>query len=248
MVVGGLSEKTTEVLDFENFNFVPEFGELPTNHRRSVGGLIGDTMIICGNRPATKSCLTFKNHKWTETHTMTSKRFGHASVQLDSERIWILGGKEKENGGFLDTTEFIQLNRTVGTPGPKLPYALVGMCAVKVAEDKIFVIGGDNGDKKTEFVSIFNPQDEFSYIEGPPLQYARFVHSCGLMKDEKHSYLVIAGGFNAVRLASIEILNLTTLQWSLGMGYETNKIKGVKNISFLTLQDHNYHLKYHIVL
>ena len=214
MVIGGYGMITPEVLDFENSTFVPEFGKLPSAHPRSVGGLISDTMIICGKRPATESCQTFKDQKWTETHTMTSKRDWHASVQLDSERIWILGGNDGNSN--LDTTEFIQLDRTVGTPGPKLPYAMLNMCVVKVAEDKIFVIGGDNGDKKTEFVWIFNPQDEFSYIEGPPLQYARFVHSCGLMKDENHSYVVVAGGHNKGRLDSVEILNLTTFEWSVG--------------------------------
>ena len=138
-------------------------------------------------------------------------------MQLDSERIWILGGDDGNN--WLDTTEFIQLNETVGILGPKLPYAINATCAVKVAEDKIFVIGGDIGGEKSDFVWIFNPKDEFSFIEGPKLQYARWAPLCGLMKNETHYYLVVAGGkvIDSKAKKSVEILDLITFEWSLGM-------------------------------
>ena len=143
-------------------------------------------------------------------------------MQLDSERIWILGGDDGNN--WLDTTEFIQLNETVGILGPKLPYAINATCAVKVAEDKIFVIGGDIGGELSDFVWIFNPKDDFSYIEGPKLQYARWGHQCGLMKDETHYYLVVAGGTGKDgKTTSVEILDLTSFEWSLGMQNELSR-------------------------
>ena len=139
-------------------------------------------------------------------------------MQLDSERIWILGGDDGNN--WLDTTEFIQLNETVGIPGPKLPYAIKNMCAVKVSEDKIFVMGGETGSNSnpTDIVWIFNPQDEFTYTEGPKLPYAKFLPQCGLMKDETHSYIVVAGGKGSAGAdQSVEILNLNSLEWSTGI-------------------------------
>ena len=138
-------------------------------------------------------------------------------MQLDSERIWILGGDDGNN--YLDTTEFIQLNETVGILGPKLPYAINATCAVKVSEDKIFVIGGETGfnTNPTDFVWIFNPQDEFTYTEGPKLPYAKWNPQCELMKDETHSYIVVAGGKGSAGAdQSVEILNLTTLEWTTG--------------------------------
>ena len=125
-----------------------------------------------------------------------------------------------DNGNqFLDTTEFIQLNETYGIPGPKLPYGIRNMCAVKVSEDKIFVMGGEIGSKSNanDFVWIFNPQDEFTYTEGPKLPYAKFLPQCGLMKDETHSYIVVAGGKGSAGAdQSVEIFNLTTLEWTTG--------------------------------
>ena len=143
-------------------------------------------------------------------------------MQLDSERIWILGGEDGNN--YLDTTEFIQLNETVGILGPKLPYAINATCAVKVSEDKIFVIGGDIGGELSNFVWIFNPNDEFSYKEGPKLKYARWSHQCGFMKDEIHYHLVVAGGRGIDgKTTSVEILDLTSFEWSSGMQNELSR-------------------------
>ena len=73
MLVGGFGTQVTEVLDFENSTFVPEFGELPSPRVKSVGGLISGTMIVCGEKSLTNTCITYKDQKWTETHTMTTK-------------------------------------------------------------------------------------------------------------------------------------------------------------------------------
>ena len=134
-----------------------------------------------------------------------------------------MGGDDGNN--WLDTTEFIQLNETVGILGPKLPYAINATCAVKVAEDKIFVIGGDIGGEKSDFVWIFNPKDKFSFTEGPKLQYARWAPLCGLMKNETHYYLVVAGGkvIDAKAKKSVEIFDLISFEWSLGMQNELSR-------------------------
>ena len=72
--MGGFETNKPEVLDLENSTtYIPEFEELPTPRIRSVGGLISGTMIICGHRAHTKSCITYKDQQWIETHTMTTK-------------------------------------------------------------------------------------------------------------------------------------------------------------------------------
>ena len=149
-----------------------------------------------------------------------------------------MGGENEKT--FLDSTEFIQLNETVGMPGPKLPYAIKNMCAVKVSEDEIFVIGGETGfnTNPTDFVWIFNPQDEFTYTEGPKLPYAKWNPQCGLMKDETHSYIVVAGGKGSPGAdESVEILNLTSSEWITGM-QKCRKIHGSLSFSVFKLDFH----------
>ena len=74
LLVGGFEGKVPEVIDFENSTtYIPEFEELQHHRIRSVGGLISGTMIVCGHRAHTKSCITYKDQQWIKTHTMTTK-------------------------------------------------------------------------------------------------------------------------------------------------------------------------------
>ena len=75
LLVGGYDGKVPEVVDFENpTTLVPEFEELPFPRVKSAGGLISGIMILCGGKnPLTKSCITYKDQQWTETHTMTTR-------------------------------------------------------------------------------------------------------------------------------------------------------------------------------
>ena len=74
MLVGGFEGKIPEVVYFENSTtYIPEFEELQHHRIRSFGGLISGTMIVCGHRAHTKSCITYKDQQWTETHTMTTE-------------------------------------------------------------------------------------------------------------------------------------------------------------------------------
>ena len=62
------------------------------------------------------------------------------------------------------------------------------------------------------------------YTKGPKLLYARWGHQCGIMNDETHYYLVVAGGKGKDgKTTSVEILDLTSLEWSLGMQNELSR-------------------------
>ena len=120
--------------------------------------------------------------------------------------------------------------------GPKLPYNLRNMCAVKV-EEHIYIIGGisycDNpasgcepGTAVLKEVWIYNSTDfkdqhgyygydEKLYEEGPSMEIGRYGHACGLMKNGNKTMIVAAGGWSGS--TTVEILDLTTNQWSSGM-------------------------------
>ena len=211
----------TEIIDVQsNSDVTSSFGEIPSLRRRAVGGLIGSTPIICGgydsNYNREESCFTYNQSQWTKTHTMTTKRSYASSVQLNSTTLWIVGGYNW--GGYLDSSEFVGLDSTVGKPGPKLPYPLGLSCAVKYSAEKVYIIGGRTGLSSLNKVLIFNPTNGFTHIEGPSLISKRNNHACALMSNGQQSKIVIAAGYNdnGNQLRSVEILDPTTNQWISG--------------------------------
>ena len=142
---------------------------------------------------------------------MTTKRYAPASVKLNDTTLWIMGGYN--SGAYLDSSEFIGLDSTVGNPGPKLPNPLEWSCAVKYSADKVYVIGGYDGSSILNKVLIFNPMDGFSHIEGPSLITKRSGHACALMSNGQQKQIVVAGGGS---LSSVEIFDPTVNKWVQG--------------------------------
>ena len=219
----GNDDLATEVIDVStNSDVTTSFGEIPSKRFSAVGGLLGSTPIICGGEFTSwnteivtfyDSCFTFEKSQWTETHQMTTKRANAASIQLNATTLWILGGLSGEN--LLDSTEFLSLGSSNGNPGPKLPYGLANFCAVKYAEDEVYVIGGWNGFDKNK-VFIFNPMNGFAHIEGPSLKIKRRNPACGIMSNGLQSKIVVAGGYNGYFLNSVEIFDPTINNWIPG--------------------------------
>ena len=130
----------TEVVEYVETTSTPSFGQIPTQRDFAVGAMFGNAPILCGGYDEIDtfdSCISFQNSQWSQSHSMDKKRFYPAGVQINSTTFWILGGF---NEAVLDSTEFIIQGQTNGVPGPKLPYVLRIMCAVKLSEKEIFVI------------------------------------------------------------------------------------------------------------
>ena len=119
---------------------------------------------------------------------------------------------------ILTTLKFIIQGQTNGPDGPKLPYGLRGMCAVKLSEQEIFVIGGEAGDfKYKNEVWIYDPQNGFARTQGPSMTTRRYQHSCGTMMDGEKTVIITAGGLiGNTKLYSVEIYNPTDNTWHSG--------------------------------
>ena len=235
LIIGG---KTTEIIDLGNPNKTSIIGELPSKREGAVIGLLGSTPIICGGKDhndwyssnsTLNKCISFKQSHWTSTHTMTRDRIDAASVQLN-DTMWILGGwyyhcvSRCLSGadGTTSSTEFLKMNTNKGIPGPDLPYWGYGHCAVKFSEEQVFVIGGFQtltgfNIKLSSNVVIFNPLNNFTYIEGPSLNEGRSRHVCGLMSNGQLSKIVIAGGIREKH--DVEIFDPSINSWCPGMKY-----------------------------
>ena len=223
-------DEITDVLELIQTNSTPSFGKLPSVREGPVGAMIGNAPTLCGGVDNyfffLDSCISFENSQWSLSYTMTTKRANSAGVKINSTTFWILGGTHYTGIGwfYIDSTEFITQGQTNGVLGPKLPYGLEKMCAVKLSEEEIFVIGGrGSGDIGiTNEVWIYNPQKGFARRQGPSLKYKRFAHSCGIMRDDEKTYIVVAGGLYLgdvylETLDSVEIYDTTDNTWHSGI-------------------------------
>ena len=106
---------------------------------------------------------------------------------------------------------------------------------MKLDKSHIYLIGGNYIDSSestytdhSREVLIFNPLDNFSYIQGPSLNQGRTYPDCAVMiDDEGSSYIVVVGGHEDRR--SVEILDSNHLvdgqnQWKMGEKIFTLKV------------------------
>ena len=222
MIAGGGFRKT-EVVELVKTNSTPSFGQLPSIRRNPVGTMLGNAPLLCGGNELSSrldTCISYyQDSEWIISNLMVETRTSAVGVKVNTTTFWILGGYD----GFsiLDSTEFINQGQANGVPGPKLPYELGFMCAVKRSENEIFVIGGVADSDYTKDVWIYDPQNGFARTQGPSLTTERGYHSCSTMKDGKKTVLITAGGRNKnngrnVRLDSVEIYDPTDNTWHSG--------------------------------
>ena len=199
--------------------------------------MFGNTPMLCGGSQI-DTCISFQSSQWSQSHSMTEKRDFAAGVQINSTTFWILGGEGGEYiyDGILHTTEFIIQGETKGVPGPNLPTFLTRICAVKLSETEIFVIGGLGGDDTIYDIAstrnevwIYNPQNGFSRKQGPSLSTPRYGHSCSTMRDGEKTLIVTAGGyisddFQLSILPSVEIYDPIDNTWYPGKKFPSPKI------------------------
>ena len=77
------------------------------------------------------------------------------------------------------------------------------MCAVKLSENEIFVIGGyAGGYTDTDMIStgsrrdvwIYDPNNGFARHRGPSLIIGKHGHSCSTLRDGQKTKIIVAGG------------------------------------------------------
>ena len=202
---------TTEVVEFVKTTSTPSFGQLPSGTRiGAVGTMFGNAPILCGGNieswnNSLDTCISYQEEsEWSQSYSMIQKRSYAASVQVNSSTFWILGGYYFDGSNvYTDSTEFVIQGQSNGVPGPKLPYNLLAMCAVKLSENEIFVIGGyAGGYTDTDMIStgsrrdvwIYDPKNGFARHRGPSLIIGKHGHSCSTLRDGQKTKIIAAGG------------------------------------------------------
>ena len=136
------------------------------------GGLIGDTVIICGgiisdisdwNSFANCYSLTFE--KATLVTHMSVRRSTAASIVFNDNALWITGGFN-HNVEVLASTEYVTMTKTMS--GPDLPIALQSHTMVAINKTFSMIIGGGHGEAANYclFNSFYVRNSKFFFLFG----------------------------------------------------------------------------------
>ena len=176
----------------------------------ATGGLIGNSVIICGGWDDDDSsiyeCFNLNSEKATLVTHMSVGRWYAASIVLNDNILWVTGGFA-QNLGYLATTEYVTVTGTM--LGPDLPMTLVYHAMVAINSTCSMVIGGCNDMNQFSYYASthYYHHNEGKWITGPSLMQARSKMASGIITDEvsDEPFIVVTGGYYYAHLDSTEI-------------------------------------------
>ena len=168
--------------------------DFPIGVTAATGGLIGDTVIICGGYDSdynyVDECYSLTSEKATLVTHMSVGRSFPVSIVLNDKTLWVTGGLY----AYLASTEYVTVTGTM--LGPNLPMALDGHAMVAINSTCSMVIGGINSNGYYSALTFFYDHNEDEWITGPSLMQARGYHATGIVTDEvtDESFVAVTGG------------------------------------------------------
>ena len=115
--------------------------KFPIGVKGATGGLIGDSVIICGGWNGgyyVDECYSLTSEKATLVTHMSVARMYAASIIINDHTLWVTGGYTES--AFTASTEFVTMTGTI--LGPDLPIALEKHAMVAINSTCSIVIGG----------------------------------------------------------------------------------------------------------
>ena len=167
----------------------------------ATGGLIGDTVIICGGLNLdNEMCYSLTSEEATFVTHMSVRRWFAASIVLNDNKLWVTGGYGFNWG--ISSTEYVTV--TGAMPGPDLPFNLHHHAMVAINRTCSMIIGGIGGSTAGSW-SFFYDHNEEEWIPGPSLMQGRASPAAGIVTDEVtyEDFVAVTGGWD---LYSTEIL------------------------------------------
>ena len=203
IVYGGAAESARKLVEiFREDGTICTLPNLPaarSSHTQS-------GWVICGgadgNGPnaALKTCTTFEDGAWVESHNLTKGRKDHISWETSTVDIILIGGTSAPT---LQSTELLSHTSSVSSESfslaDKTRYAISTLfhfsdnciyimfrkaCGIVMPEtDHIVITGGQLNNGATNQVQIYNTNGVVSSPELPPLNTERFQHACAYYYD-----------------------------------------------------------------
>ena len=149
------------------------------------------------------------NKKWSETIIRT-KRSGFSAVEF-LDKVWIVGGYERDCNKILNTTEvYDPVTKTMTLSQVEMVQAR-RWHKVIVYNDKMFVFGGFGVNGALNSVEMYSPETE-KFVLMAPMRILRYEFGCCRVGNLVY---VIGGSDNINQsLKSVEIYNLDTDTWT----------------------------------
>ena len=192
----------------------------------ATGALVDGKPLICGGYYTGGNyydeCYMITKSSTSYVSKMKSKRAYAASVLVNINKLWVLGGKD-DGSSYLSSTEYIQIGIGSST-GPHLPLAVGYHAMVALNTSTFILIGGySSGYLSKTFYFQESNQD---WIPGPEMDTARYRHAAGVGIDTATSqhYIAVTGGENYYgELDSVEILYSGETEWQTGKQRATTR-------------------------
>ena len=216
---GDYKDRNTQIIDLtEQARSCQNFTKYPIAHISSAtGAIVSGHPMICGgwsglpDLVAYSECYHYNkdSSNWIFLTNMMEKRMYSASVVINGS-LFVMGGFRGHSAGALSSTEYVSPDGDVSQPGPELPSARYGHCAVKLSTGQVMILGGYiPRDMSEKNVIIFDPDTETFNTSLPSLKYARRYFGCAVFNSTMHDnreVVLAAGGWNQ---ATAEILDYT---------------------------------------
>lgn len=237
MIVEDFTDTKSIKLEYINFSSIPKAQE---NMIYLVGGY--------GTDPTHELPIIRYSPKSEEYHQLDlhCERVKSSSLILQSGKIWLIGGKSRGQrlATILEVDPKLQVSNELEL---RLKRAKCGAGVVQVHGnfyffiifvdflDKIFIIGGNSGEKILNEVEIIDLNTMTSKI-GPSLNIARDEMGVSLGIDGNIYVLGGFGGSDHSYLSSVERLNLNTMKWEEIAPMKTSR----RSMCTITLPDGIY--------
>ena len=201
-----------EVIDILNSSqFCANIPSYPVSIWTGSGDIVSDVPMICGGelyddgyegRAMENSCYIFDlpSNTWKLLAKMSVARSDFASVSMNAA-LWVTGGSTRKGLDMAKsediTTEFIYLNGTV-LPGPNMPSPRDDHCMVTLHDNRVMIIGSDNGTTSPKSVIIYDHEAN-AFSTAPSLLFDRNGGACALFYSPLHEnrpVVLAVGGYN----------------------------------------------------
>ena len=204
----------TQIVDLtEQARSCPNLTKYPiTPVSSATGAIVSGHPMICGgwsglpDLVAYSECYHYNkdSNNWIFLTNMTEKRMYSASVVINGS-LFVMGGFRGHSAGAQSSTEYVSPDGFASKPGPELPSAQYGHCAVKLSTGQVMLLGGDPYypynlyDSKS--VIKFDHHTETFNTSLPPLKFDREHFGCALFNSAMHEnrevVLAVGGYFQA---------------------------------------------------
>ncbi len=210
-----------EVIDLNSNRTCKNPPNYPTKVVGAIGGLeFKEDPIICRgsqDNSISKKCYSLENNSWVSSQNMNTARVNAAVAQLQDGKLLVTGGLDD----YLSGQNSSNLLTKDGWESkiPPLPVNIIYHCMVPVNSTTIMVIGGYQNIQYYSGKTFFFTFGEEIWTEGPTLENARRIHSCGKIRRDKASQkmsIIVAGGFDGSSMSSVEILAEGFNEWQRG--------------------------------